>query len=271
MPATHWCHSAAPFAAARLRGARVAVIGAAASAFDCAVTALRHGAASVALLARRPALPRVEALAWANFPGFMTGLAELDDDRRWRFMRRLAELQAPPTAEAFAEATRDPRFTLHFGSPLAAARMEDGDIVLTAGGAEHRADLVMLGTGFVVDLAARPELAAHAPDIARWADRHAPLPGEEWEQLAAHPYLGPGFEFTERHPGTAPHLARVHNFNTGAIASLGPVCNGITGLKHGVPRLVAGVTRGLFVEDADRHLADLMRYDEAAEPMPPEA
>ncbi|QYU68506.1 hypothetical protein J4558_27565 [Leptolyngbya sp. 15MV] len=70
------------------------------------------------------------------------------------------------------------------------------------------------------------------------------------------------FEFTEREPSTAPWLARVHNFNNGAVASLGPVCNGITGLKHGVPRLVAGVTRALFLDDADRHYADLMAYDE---------
>jgi cation diffusion facilitator CzcD-associated flavoprotein CzcO len=270
LPAERWCHSATPFDPARLRGARVGVVGAAASAFDCAVTALRHGAASVVLLARRRVLPHVEALAWANFPGFMTGLAELDDDRRWRFMRRLMELQAPPAAEAFAEATRDPRFTLRLGAPLAAARMEGGEIALEAGGAEHRVDLVMLGTGFALDLAARPELAPHAAFIARWADRHAPPPDEAWDQLAAHPYLGPGFEFTERVPGTAPHLARVHNFNTGAIASLGPVCNGITGLKHGVPRLVAGVTRALFLEDADRHLDDLMCYDEGVALIPPE-
>lgn len=262
LPPALWCHSAAPFEGERLRGRRIGVVGAAASAFDCAVTALRHGAASVLLLARRPELPRVEALAWANFPGFMANLAELDDERRWRFMRRLMGLQAPPTAEAYAEAMRDPRFTLRLSAPLEAARMEGEEILLQAGGAEHRVDLVMLGTGFTLALEERPELAPHAPFIARWADRHTPVPDEAWEQLAAHPYLGPGFEFTERVPGTAPHLARVHNFNTGAIASLGPVCNGITGLKHGVPRLVAGVARALFVEDADRHLADLMGYDE---------
>jgi cation diffusion facilitator CzcD-associated flavoprotein CzcO len=204
----------------------------------------------------------VEALAWANFPGFMAGLAELDDARRWRFMRRLAELQAPPTAEAFAEATRDPRFALHLGAALDTACMDGDRIVLRAGDAAFGADLLMLGTGFAVDLAARPELAPHAPRIARWADRFAPPPGEAWEPLGAYPYLGPAFEFTEREAGAAPYLARVHNFNTGAVASLGPVCNGITGLKHGVPRLVAGITRALFVEDADRHYAALMRYDE---------
>lgn len=271
LPAERWCHSAAPFDGALLQGARIGVIGAAASAFDCAVTALRHGAASVVLLARRPALPRIEALAWANFPGFMAGLAELDDQRRWRFMRRMFELQAPPASEAFAEAMRDPRFTLRLDAPLTAARLDGDEVVLAAGEAEHRVDRVMLGTGFALALEARPELAPHAPFIARWSDRHRPPPGEEWDMLAAHPYLGRGFEFTERDPGAAPYLGRVHNFTTGAVASLGPVCNGITGLKHGVPRLVAGVLRGLFLEDADRHFADLMRYDEGIALMPEEA
>jgi cation diffusion facilitator CzcD-associated flavoprotein CzcO len=270
LPPDRWCHSAAPFEGTQLRGQRVVVIGAAASAFDCAVSALRHGAASVQLLARRAALPHAEALAWANFPGFMAGLAELDDARRWRFMRRFFELQTPPTAEAFGEATSDPRFRLHLGAPLRSVRMAGDSLVVETGSASFRADLLMLGTGFEVALEARPELAPHAPLIARWADRHAPAVGEEWPALAAHPYLGPAFEFTEREPGTAPWLARVHNFNNGAVASLGPVCNGITGLKHGVPRLVSGVARALFVEDSDRHFADLLAYDEGVRLIPQE-
>jgi cation diffusion facilitator CzcD-associated flavoprotein CzcO len=124
LPPGRWCHSAAPFEDGLLRGARVAVLGAAASAFDCAVTALRQGAAEVRLLARRAVLPHVEALAWANFPGFMGGLAELDDARRWRFMRRLLELQAPPTAEAFAEGHARP--PLHPDAGRAARRRADG-------------------------------------------------------------------------------------------------------------------------------------------------
>jgi FAD-dependent urate hydroxylase len=271
LPQARWCHSSAPFAEDRLRGRRIGVIGAGASAFDCAVTALRSGAASVTLLARRAVLPHVEALAWANFPGFMTGLAELDDARRWRFMRRLLELQAPPAAEAFHEAMRDPRFALRLGAPLADARMEGEEVVLATGEAEQRVDLVMLGTGFALDLDARPELAPHAPLIARWADRYAPPESEAWPELASYPYLGAGFEFTEKQPGSAPHLARVHNFNNGALASLGPVCNGVTGLKHGVPRLVAGVTRALFLDDADHHLGTLIGYDEGVRLTAPEA
>jgi cation diffusion facilitator CzcD-associated flavoprotein CzcO len=262
LPADRWCHSAAPFPDARLRGARVAVIGAAASAFDCAVTALRHGAARVDLLARRDTLPHVEALAWANFPGFMQGLADLDDARRWRFIRRMQDLQAPPTAEAFAEAMGDARFTLHRGADLRGAAMADGQVMLHTASGTIFADLVMLGTGYVTDLAARPELAPHLHLIALWADRYAPPVQEADERLGQHPYLAADFSFTERVPGTAPWLGRVHNFNNGAIASLGPVCNGITGLKHGVPRLVSGIARALFIEDADHHHASLMAYDE---------
>jgi cation diffusion facilitator CzcD-associated flavoprotein CzcO len=270
LPPGHWHHSAAPPPAEALRGRRIGVIGASASAFDCAVMALRAGAAQVELLARRATLPHVEVLAWANFPGFMTGLAELDDARRWRFMRRLMELQGPPTAEAFAEATGDARFRLVLGARLAAAHIEAGEVVLaTEAGATHRCDVLLLGTGFAVDLTARPELAPHAKAIATWADRYTPPAEEAMPALGRYPYLGPGFEFLERSPGAAPHLRHVHNFNTGAIASLGPVCNGITGLKYGVPRLVAGLTRALFLDDADRHLADLMAYDAGTRLTPP--
>jgi len=96
LPAGRWCHSVAPFAAERLRGMRIGVVGAATSAFDCAVTALRHGATSVVLLARQPVLRRVEALAWANFPGIMTSLAALDDVRRWCFIACWRCRRLPP-------------------------------------------------------------------------------------------------------------------------------------------------------------------------------
>jgi len=64
-------------------------------------------------------------------------------------------------------------------------------------------------------------------------------------------------------PGTAPYLGRIHVFNNGAVPSLGPVCNGVTGLKYGVPKIVAGIARSFFLEDADRHLDALINYDEA--------
>ena len=63
--------------------------------------------------------------------------------------------------------------------------------------------------------------------IALWRDRFTPPPGEESDLLARHPYLGSAFEFTEREPGTAPFLSRLHNFTFGAMPSLG-----LTGVGH---------------------------------------
>ena len=67
-------------------------------------------------------------------------------------------------------------------------------------------DFVIVATGFVTDLAARPELARFEAQIARWADRYTPPSEETHEDLLRHPYLGPGFEFTERKSGAGPVL-----------------------------------------------------------------
>ena len=270
LPPERYVHSGERLDAERLRGRRVAVLGAAASAFDCAVTALRHGAVSVDLLARRRVLPHAEVLAWTNFPGFLGHFSELDDTRRWRFMKRIFELQAPPTEAAFNEATGDPRFRLHLGAPLDEVAFEGGSIGLRSGDARVTADSLMLGTGYVVDLGMRPELAVIRPHAALWRHRFTPPPGEEDLPIRDFPYLDRSFAFTEKEPGTAPWLRHVHNFNTGAVPSLGPVCNGITGLKYGVPKVVAGVVRGLFLDEADRLLDDLMAYDEGVR-LTPEA
>ena len=78
--------------------------------------------------------------------------------------------------------------------------------------------------------------------------------------LARHPYLGTAFEFTEREPGTAPFLGRLHNFTFGAMPSLGLTGAAITGMKYGVPRLVNGLVRDLFREDAAEYYRDLLAY-----------
>ena len=78
--------------------------------------------------------------------------------------------------------------------------------------------------------------------------------------LARHPYLGPSFEFMEREPGTAPFLSRLHNFTFGAMPSLGLTGAAIIGMKYGVPRLVNGLVRDLFREDAATYYRDLLAY-----------
>jgi cation diffusion facilitator CzcD-associated flavoprotein CzcO len=263
LPRDRFTHSADMIDPAILANRDVAVLGAGSSAFDWANTGLESGARSVTLFARRAELPRTEALAWANFPGFLGSFSELDDVRRWRFMRRFFELQPPPTQEMYDRVIGHPRFTVVLGAPWTAVAMEADRIAVEATAKAWRFDHVLLGTGFVTDLASRPELAGLCDQVALWRDRFTPPPGEEDAVLARFPYLGPAFELTERVPGAAPYLRRVHIFNNGAVPSLGPVCNGVTGLKYGAPKIVAGIARSFFLDDADRHLEALMGYDEA--------
>lgn len=263
LPPERFTHSAAVIDTAALAGRDIGVLGAGASAFDWATTALENGARSATLFARRSELPKTEALAWANFPGFLGSFADLDDTMRWRFMRRFFELQPPPTQEMFDRATSHSRFRMVLGAPWTGVAIEGGRIRVMAAEESWTFDHILLGTGFETDLSCRPELAGLVDHVALWQDRFTPPPGEEDAILGRYPYLGSVFELTERVPGAAPHLGRIHVFNNGAIPSLGPVCNGVTGLKYGAPKIVAGIARSFFLEDADRHLEGLMGYDEA--------
>ena len=222
LPSERFSHSASVIDPAMLSGRDVGVLGAGSSAFDWAVTALDNGARSVVLFARRSELPKTEALAWANFPGFLGSFSELDDDRRWRFMRRFFELQPPPTQEMFNRAAGNPRFRLVLGAPWRGVSMEGEKIRAETAEGDFAFDHLLLGTGYETDLTRRPELAGAVEHIALWRDRYTPPPGEEDAALGRYPYLGRAFEFIEREPGRAPWIGRIHVFNNGAVPSLGP-------------------------------------------------
>ena len=116
-----------------LRGKTVAVIGAGATAFDNAATALEAGAAEVHLLCRRAEIQVIQPYRWLTFRGFLRHFCDLDDAWRWRFMRAILELR-----EGFPQATYDrcarfANFHLHEGSPVEAAHeIGDGDRIADA-------------------------------------------------------------------------------------------------------------------------------------------
>ncbi|MBN9058016.1 MAG: NAD(P)/FAD-dependent oxidoreductase [Rhizobiales bacterium] len=262
LPRDAWTHSGERIDLTRLAGRDVGILGSSSSAFDWATAALRAGARSATLFGRATEFSRTEVLAWTNFPGFLGHFADLDDLRRWRFMRRFFDFKTPPTTEMFNAARAFPNFRLELGCPPERLGIEDGRIRLDTPRGRFDFDHLLLGTGYDIDLSRRPELANLVDDIALWSDRFVAPEGEADASLGRYPYLGRAFEFTEKVPGSAPHLANIHVFNNGAVPSLGPICNGITGLKYGVPRMVAALTKGLFLDDADRHYAELMAYDE---------
>ncbi|NPD66037.1 NAD(P)/FAD-dependent oxidoreductase [Lichenicola cladoniae] len=243
-----------------LRGRTVAVLGAGASAFDNAATALEHGAI-VHLFCRRAEPMVVQPYRWLTFAGFMRHIGDMTDAWRWRILGYVLGMR-----EGFPPATYDrvqafSTFTMHVGAPWTNASVVDGRIRLDTLHGPFIADFAICGTGVVHDFAARPELSAFANRIARWSDRYTPPAAEESERLGGFPYLAPDYAFTERNPGEAPWLRDIHLFGIGATLSFGPSASSINAMTIAVPKLVAGITRGLFEADIESHWAALQAYD----------
>jgi cation diffusion facilitator CzcD-associated flavoprotein CzcO len=261
LPTGRYAHSADDIDFRRLAGKRVGVLGVGASAFDNAATALEAGAARVDLCFRRADIPRVNPLIWMNFAGMFGHFGALTDLERWRFMRHiLEELPVPPTQDTFWRCRRFENFAWHANCAWRSVRdgAEGAAVETTIG--TFAFDFIIFATGVETDLSARSELAPILHQIALWRDRFTPPSGEESDLLARQPYLGAAFEFMERQPGTAPFLNRLHNFTFGAMPSLGLTGAAIPGIKYGVRRLVNGLARDLFREDASAYYQDLLIY-----------
>jgi FAD-dependent urate hydroxylase len=159
LPRQRYAHTSEPIDFASLQGKAVAVIGAGASAFDNAATALENGAASVELFARRKQLPTVNPNRWMEFSGFLRHFGDLDDIRKWRFMKIIFDMNQPPPQETFDRCTRFGNFAMRLAAPLEHVRFENEKILLTTPQGTQAFDFLIAGTGLAVDLASRPELA----------------------------------------------------------------------------------------------------------------
>ncbi|MCA1514111.1 NAD(P)/FAD-dependent oxidoreductase [Bradyrhizobium sp. NBAIM01] len=244
-----------------LRGKRVAVIGAGASAFDNAATALEAGAAEVHLLCRRAQIQVIQPYRWLTFRGFLRHLSDLDDAWRWRFMRKILEMREGFPQPTYDRCARHANFTLHEGAPVEAARKTDNGVELQTPRGAITADFVICGTGIDMDFAGRGELAQCAGNIATWADRYQPPEDERNERLGRFPYLADDYAFTEREQGMTPWIADIHLFAIASTMSFGPSGSSINAMTTAVPKLVHGLTRGLFRADVERHWDSLSAYD----------
>lgn len=260
LPAAHYAHSADNIDFRRLKGKRIGVLGVGAAAFDNAAVALEAGAASVDLCFRRAEIPQVNPLLWTHFAGMLGHFGELSDLQRWRFMRLLLEPPQPPPQHAYWRCREFKNFHWHANCGWRSAREDGNAVSVQADTGSFKFDFVIFATGTETDLATRPELAPMVREIALWRDRFTPPSGEENDELGCYPYLGGAFEFTERQRGAAPYLRRLHNFTYGAMPSLGLTGAAIPGMKYGVPRLVNGLVRDLFLEDAAQHYRNLAAF-----------
>jgi len=245
----------------RLRGKRLAVIGAGPSALDNAAAAMEHGAASADVYVRRAVLPQINKGRGSAHAGFHRAWGELDDADRWAFLVYGQDLQAPPPHETVFRVLRL-GVNIHLGQPVLAARRDGDEVVLDIPAGERRHDFLIIGTGFMVDLDRVPELAAFAPHIARWADRYTPPAELVRDDLLAFPYLGPGFELLPRDAAAPPGLSRIHLMNYGAHASFGGIASDIPGVAVAGDRLGDAITRHFFREDFTEIRAAVEAFDE---------
>jgi FAD-dependent urate hydroxylase len=255
-------HSSDAIDFARFKGGKVGVLGASASAFDNAAVALETGAAQAHIFVRRPHLPQINKSKWSSFPGYFLGYRDLDDRMRWRLNTYILSEGIPPPHESVLRCDRHDGFSLHFSEPwLDVAPTDNGVTVITAR-ARYDLDAAIMATGFSVDLAQRPELAGFHDRLALWADRIAPEDARRHPDAARFPYLGHGFELTERMPGSVPGLNHLYLFNAGSTMSQAALAGDIPGTAFGANRLSHAIASSLFVGSADALWSSMQLHDD---------
>ncbi|MFB9787470.1 FAD-dependent oxidoreductase [Microbacterium testaceum] len=255
----HHTHDAIDFEA--LAGLRIGILGAGTGAFDNAATALEHGAASVDVHMRRPAMPQVSPYRWMEFAGLIENYGSFTDQQKWAFNVHLSEVDQPATQNALWRAHAFDSFRFLTSSPWQSVEWTGSEIAVTTPHGIHHYDVVLAATGIVSELARRPELANVAADAVLWSDRLDPASTAQNPGLAAFPYLDDDFGLVSRSTPEASALSRIHMFNHGARLSQGMLSHQIPGLVGGATKLAAALSRRLFERDADALLREYLAYD----------
>ena len=121
----------------------------------------------------------------------------------------------------------------------------------------HRRDFIrVLGGGAI--FAATGCAPTGADPRAAWVN---PGAGETDPRLSAFPYLDRWGAFCEREPGSAPWASRLFAIFRGATLSLGPSSASNSNIRYTAPRIVSGITRQLFLADADRVFDEFMAQE----------
>lgn len=256
-----WAHTADEIDFAALKGKRVGVVGAGASAMDNAATALEAGAARLDMFVRRKGLPRINKFTGIGSQGVVHGFAGLPDEWKWRFLNYAMGQQTPPPRPSVLRVSAFPHAHLHLESPITGLVQQADHIVVTTPQGRYPIDFLIFGTGFRVDLTNRPELAAVAPHIRLWRDRFSVPADMRNAELEASPDLGEAFEFLEKEAGACPALSKIHCFNFPATLTHGKLTGDIPAVSEGADRLARGIVRALFVADRERHFTDLQAFD----------
>jgi FAD-dependent urate hydroxylase len=236
VPKKFFAHTSEAIDFAALKGKKIAVIGAGASAFDAAGAALEAGSAHVELLFRRKELPLENLMDRFAHAGFEQGYHLLSDEWRWKLMNLALENGTPPPESAISRVQNHSNFQLKNNFALEKVELQNYDFVI-------------LGTGFRVEGSEILEIKEIFPHILLWKDRLL--------EAGNFPYLGPHFQFLERNPGQAPYLKHLYCFNYGALLSHGLTSSSIDAISAGAERLSKGIAADFFQEEVEKFYEQL--------------
>lgn len=247
----------------KLKGKKVAILGAGPCAFDMAILSHGAGAEEIHLFSKRSTLVDKD-IVWRDYLGFLRHFPDLADEDKWKFIAKMHEIGQAPVAHTVAKVRAMNNVYMHFNSPwLNTTAKGDLACVETPEG-EYAFDYLLVSTGCVVDLSLREELKEFYGEIALWCDCFCPPEEQHYEPLLCMPYLGEHFQFTERSPGKAPYVRSVFNATGGALMNAGfSIGSGLAGLKYGIQRIVDGVVGQLFLEERDYYYEAIERCNDS--------
>jgi FAD-dependent urate hydroxylase len=262
LPRRFYAHSSDAMDYGLLRGKRVGVIGAGASAMDSAATALEAGAASVDLLIRRTDIPRINKGKGAGNPGLTHGHVGLSDEWKWQIRHYINVQQVPPPRGSTLRVSGHANARFNLGAPITDIETAGDELYVNTPKGVFVLDFLVFATGFRIDLLSRPEFAPFARHVRAWKDRYAPPAGDDDLELADSPDLGAVFEFQEKTAGECPGLERIHCFCAPATLSHGALSGDIPAVSDGAKRIAQGLAATFYREDVELHYANMAAFAE---------
>lgn len=246
----------------QLKGKKVAVLGGGASAFDNANFALTEGVAEAHVFVRRKEMPRINPIRQMEGSGMIERFHALPDADKYAVMLHFFKHNQPPTNDTFERASSWPGFHLHVGAPWLSVETNGERASVKTPQGTFSFDFLIVSTGLITDPALRPELKLVEKEIARWRDAYE-APAEQVNPiLDAHPYLSPGFAFTGRDEEGMEKLHGLFVFNYSALISCGISASALSGMRFGIPKIVAAVADQLFLDDRKEILDSFFAYKE---------
>lgn len=246
----------------KLKNKRIAILGAGPNAFDLTLFSAKAGAKSITLFSKREKLVNLHCFKWGEFTGFMKCFTDLTDEEKYRFAARMHEMGQPPVGKCVKEAYELNNFSIEFSSPWENAYQNGDEVIVQTKNGEYSFDYLILATGWVCDLTKRKELKNFVSNIALWADKYTPENNRKYEKLLKFPYLGRGFQFTEKLQGKTPYINSIFNMTGGGLISNGFCAGtGLTGMKYSIDLITHEIVSQFFVKNADKFYASFDNYD----------